>query len=525
MKKKLFYLLLVGILLFPCNVLAYTTDEAVDIFDKISGTTDGEGNRTLILDSLSPNVLDSAGTCEYSKERLLDECPDCYEGYTDEDWENEIKNTEAVCLDEFVISAAKLHMVGVGITLDERISVSVEEGLLVVGVKTGEDSNGNDVFVHTDFRVSYELADHEDREDAHKVAAAFKNSYTLSGPAVINLVYNYGNVHNYFMKNNNLLYGYEHAKNLMTTNNKYEYRFILRGAGSTPTGSGCDLMIGIYSDGALLAVKSVGVGIQTVLTVDKDAEGTPYEKVIKLLSEYLGDGVKVSVDTDSYEVLEDDEYLNYSLNSSLGTEDVKYTAYVATYKIGESEQVFTAVEVAKDKATADELVITAENADTNVMIETESFDVPVDVVVETRDVSKDEKVIEAATKNNLIFGQVFDIKLYSKLDDKSITDISKGVTVYVPVTNLYFVGGTVDVYYINDDGEVEETIPGQVVEVNGKLYVKFVVKHFSVYAIQAMDPSVPSESVPGTGDAIALSMILAGLSFAGIVILKKKQLI
>ena len=73
--------------------------------------------------------------------------------------------------------------------------------------------------------------------------------------------------------------------------------------------------------------------------------------------------------------------------------------------------------------------------------------------------------------------------------------------------------------HITDEDEKGEEFTGEVVEVDGKNYVKFMTYHFSTYAVVS-DSSIINN--PNTGDNIYLSIGLFIISLVIVVLFRKK---
>ena len=102
----------------------------------------------------------------------------------------------------------------------------------------------------------------------------------------------------------------------------------------------------------------------------------------------------------------------------------------------------------------------------------------------------------------------YDIKLFSKLEDKYITKLEDGTfEVKIPIPeNLK--GKDLTVYYVNEDGKVEEY---EVTIKDG--YAIFNTNHFSIYTLgDTKDISTMNEKNPETGDNILLYIVTSIMS-------------
>ena len=112
----------------------------------------------------------------------------------------------------------------------------------------------------------------------------------------------------------------------------------------------------------------------------------------------------------------------------------------------------------------------------------------------------------------------YDIDVVKMRDGGFVKTIENGIDVYLPISGKK-VGDKLTVYHITDN-EKGEGFEGEVVEEDGKLYVKFRTTHFSTYAVAEELSISGSGSIinPNTGDNLGLYIIL-GLSGLGALVL------
>lgn len=525
MKKYLYYLFLMMVLVVPFNVYAATEEEANAIFDKISNKKNEAGIYVIDIPSLEPAELIPEGQCVYTKERLLEECPDCYPDYTDEDFNEMIALNEESCLTNFTHIVIKMHLKNIGITNTQQFSFSTYGNTLTLAVEADEATD-SPTFHERNYLINYTGSSKKDyKDEARKVADKLKNGYTLYGLDVMNAVYHYGGTEANIYNNDLILYKYPEVKDLMQQNKSFDFTVALGGAGCDPTGCGNDGYIGISKDSILLAIKNVGFGLNHTIFVDKTEEGTAFEKAEKLIKDYFDETVTVEVIDDAFDAIENDSYVNNAINKLLGKESGTYVGYYTTVKIDDVQQSIFIVEIEKEALEKkDENVVETTNYEEGIIIESNSYEVPLDIIITAEDAANEENVKKAAKENKLKFKHIFNIKITSPHNNKDITNIKKGVTVYIPVTG-YKEKDKVLVYYIKDNGEIGETIEGTIVKKNNKLYVKFTTTHFSTYGIGEKITEEGSTKVPDTGDNLDLYIALGTAAALGLILIKKKSMI
>ena len=119
------------------------------------------------------------------------------------------------------------------------------------------------------------------------------------------------------------------------------------------------------------------------------------------------------------------------------------------------------------------IFVTSKNYNSDISIETQSADVPLDTSVEAEDVTIKYKG----------FLKAYDIDLYSGIKDEYITQVKDGIIVRIPLLDDYD-KKKLDIYHIAEDGKKGEKYQATVEEIDGKKYAVFTTNHFSIYAIE-----------------------------------------
>jgi len=221
-------------------------------------------------------------------------------------------------------------------------------------------------------------------------------------------------------------------------------------------------------------------------------------------------------DSDWQEILKEDINVDEYLQD---TEDKKYNYELVSVKVGNSviKNNFMILEIPKEKYK--ELVVKSKDKNTGVNIISKGLDVPIDVKIRVEDLKNNKAINNNGIKNNIKFEEIFDISLIRRYDGTFIEQTPSGVEVYIPVSN-YKEDDKLDVYYIKDEVVQDEKIESTVVEVDDKLYAKFIANHFSTYAI-GKDISENNIDVPNTFDGITNSFLIVIVSFIGLIGLLK----
>lgn len=149
---------------------------------------------------------------------------------------------------------------------------------------------------------------------------------------------------------------------------------------------------------------------------------------------------------------------------------------------------------------------------TNIKINSDSFEVPLDSKINANAVDKNSNEYKDIMKKlKLDSGMMFDLKLYSDSLESYVTKLENGkFRVFIPLNEDYL-NKDLKAYYVRDDGFIEIY---DISKDNG--YAIFETEHFSAYTISG------NEFVnPNTGDNIIIWIILLLISIIGLLYLLK----
>ncbi|MCH5167729.1 MAG: hypothetical protein J1F35_07595 [Erysipelotrichales bacterium] len=263
---------------------------------------------------------------------------------------------------------------------------------------------------------------------------------------------------------------------------------------------------------ARIGTGTVSVYKNKVLYIPTNTENTPeaYIKAAKKrLDEYLGQDVKVELAGKRSEI-EGGFYLPPKMNVT----DKQMGDYY--YKITINGVTYDFLIVRDSTKMIINNVVKNIDVDTNVKVETTASDVPSDAVLTVSIVenkSEEHKKITKTIKTELF--QAFDISLYSETLGSNITKTEKGeFKITIPVMDE-LKGKNLMVYYIKDDGSLEE----HPVTLDADGNATFVTTHFSTYILaEAININVPK-----TSDNIIFYITLLSIGIGGIAILREKM--
>lgn len=338
--------------------------------------------------------------------------------------------------------------------------------------------------------VSYlKDVDTKEIEKAKKVLAGFEDSDRLYGLQLINLIYHYGAIEDADYNKETIFARYQDFKKTME---EYpEYKFISNGG----RGGGDSLVreryiqAGMFKDGIMYGIKQVIHHENQILFVDKDSTGNIKEKIEARLNEYFNNKVDVNIEIDDTFSIEDiyatdeisgREWFNNFVNEILGTNGLEFTSYLASIKINDVEMEFIVTEV--PSKYVNNLYVEAYDSTTGVSIKTESYDVPIDAVVNAKDIKNNTNIINNFENDRQTVESAYDISLIKYYNGSFIHKIDKGIEVYLPLDGEYNSNLNYKVYYVSSTNEKEE-YDTEIVTINGKNYAKFVTNHFSSYVL------------------------------------------
>ncbi len=157
-------------------------------------------------------------------------------------------------------------------------------------------------------------------------------------------------------------------------------------------------------------------------------------------------------------------------------------------------------------------VYSSKNNSTNISITSDSGLVPLDTKIDAVELTSGAEYERIINILDLDANVTYDIKLYSDANQKYITKLDDGtfnVTIPVPAE---LEGKNLVVYYVNENGEVEEY---SVTPTDG--FVSFNTNHFSIYTLGYKSGSSSTEELPNTFDSVGNSLIISILSVIGLI--------
>lgn len=536
MKKNYIFKMFIAlsVLLLPMTVDAMSKTEAEAVLNNLKGLKENaDGTCTYYTGTVDYSKLQERH-CSYTYEEYADK-------YKDAEWFQEESEENRKQWYEEEVNRCKQNMVMFAndftyLNLDDatdRMDVLYNKDTNEVTIKKGyvEPYTDPDTGYHYSeyhftvektCKAEFAKVDEKELKKANKVADSFKEEYTLYGLDAITSFYHYGSLGVDFQKPMLTLARFADIKKIMMRNPEYNFVLNNYGLGASPFLVGKDGYLLIIKDNIVYDAIYVGFGFNLLFPVDKDETGTVYEKAEKRIKDHLGKDVKITFDIDNAEIIENEEEFNSIANAAFGVKDGKYKFYDVSFKIEGSmaeEDRITIVEV--DKKMLDKYQVRAEDSKSKVNIYSESAEVPGDATINVEDV-KDKNYVDKATKDSKrsVLG-AYDIELIKYISGDKITEIEKGVDVFMPIKDRK-VGDKLDVYHIKEDGTKGDKYVGEVVEVDGELFVKFTTTHFSTFAVLGEEEKV--ESNPNTsvyGKILTYSIIAGGISL-GLMILSNK---
>lgn len=328
----------------------------------------------------------------------------------------------------------------------------------------------------------------------------------LAGYNTINSYYHYGNIMVNDMYNPNvLLYRFQEVKDLLIDNDQFDYVFSTPVGGTTgPTGANLIGGLIVKKDGVITGFKKITFALDYVFYVDKDDNRDVYVKAQERLNNFFRGKVAVTVD---------------ALN---GEYDQDFDGYFTEITIkGEKYSIFIK-EVSKEQL--DEYEVKAKHKYSGIFMETDSFDVPSDAILDVENKKEDKDVIKAFNAKKFKLVDAYNIDIVKNTNGSLVKEVEGGVVVYIPI-NGKKLGDKIRVFHVTDENIVGDEFEGEVVELEGNKYVKFVAPHFSTYAIgESLTDTVTN---PNTSDNAVYSIImllLSGVVIIGCCVLRFKKL-
>ena len=295
-------------------------------------------------------------------------------------------------------------------------------------------------------------------------------------------------------ENTYALRAFPKLRKIIDKNSDIDFIPYLQFAGESDTSFAYGGVLGLVSDGTVYAVSNdIFLSVAWVVYADEDAEDfiSSTEKRIK---DYLDDSTITNVEI--VERCEEDSGWNScdpTDISSFITADTgltgEYTSNMySVYINGERVDAIWYIFIAKiDSSKIKKPVFDFNDGTTGILISTDST-LPLDTKINATKGT-------ATNINGIVLPEgtlaYYDIKLFSKLTNKYIDQISSGALVYLPLTGNYTEGDKLNIYYIKDDGTIGATIEATIVKIDGTYYAKFSTTHFSTYAVGTKSTPAP----------------------------------
>lgn len=377
---------------------------------------------------------------------------------------------------------------------------------------------------YKEYAVDYEFleADQEIQNKINSYLGKFKESnepedfFTLDDLENINYQYmliKYGD--NIDMINSVVNYTSEIQKLLDYSNIRIKMD-CRAGWGDQFTGGGFGFANFLYNGVIYGTREPIGIKNMNVVYVPNDTKDTreDYIKVaLKRIKEYLKDAKVEITYAGQIEDIDTTDWI-FTLDEILDVDKTLGEYYKITID-GEDLYYF----IAKDSSKMKNPIMQTTDMDTDFKVESEDYNVPLDTKVKVAILNKDKKEYKDILKAlGVNYGLSFSIDLFSDSADSYIKKLDNGkFEVYVPLSNEYKNKELV-VYYINDDGTIEEH---SVRKENG--YAIFETDHFSTYTLTYAD----APKNPATSDNIikyiTFTIISSTLLISSIVIKKTKK--
>ena len=392
------------------------------------------------------------------------------------------------------------------------------------------------------------------KKEALKIAKEIQKDFYVTDRDIINHVINYKTSTSTFFEGNNVTVEFSDIKKAVEANPNYDF-FV--GLEEVRRG---DYFVGleegvtyISRDGIIYSFALHTYGAGTIFYVPKGTSEADYAKVVEQrIKDYIGnDNHTVKVEK-SYATWDDGQtvHKNAVINaetivlSVLGlTEEEYYKKYdtnrakekaklsdpeeasscdewgciaVPVYKLYLDDQELEIGIIEVDDETLNSNGITSsENLATGIIIRTESSSVPLDAMLDIKELELTNEEKNYLNSNGFKEVKAYDLNLFSKILNKYIEKFNVDSEILIPVDKK---NNNLVVVYISDDLTTIEKYDIEYVTLNGKLYMSFKTKHFSNYIIVE-----DTNKNPDTGDNIVMFIGTLMISALGIGILKTKK--
>lgn len=495
--KLLFCMLLgFGLILCPRFIDARTEAEAWDVIFEEVPFVDEKDGCFLDVDSVPYSVLEE-NACSFTYDEYVSRHP-----YSDTYTEEKLQEDYNIDIN-YCKSSLKYHAFS---HISDNVSFLVSEDGKEITATVSHDEGT----VSKTCTLRYSEYDEDVLDTSKEIDKKLDYVYTLYGYDVINSFYHYGSLSNDVWNSNYVMYRFPKIKEVLMDYPEFGYDTSSEaGSGSFHHSSGG--FIKFIKNDILYGVHYYSANYYGMLLVDENEEGTTLDKAQRALENHFGENVDFRFDDEVWDI--DDSGFDLA-NKAFGTTGIDYEGIDVMLFIGDTQFNIGVVEM--DKKAIKDFEVRAKHKGTGVHVYTNSYDVPVDATLEVEDVTKDmDKVFDK--KMYKVYG-AYDIDVVKMRDGGFVKNIENGIDVYLPITGKE-VGDELSVRHITDNGKGEE-FKGEVVEDDGKLYVKFTTTHFSTYAVveELSAGGIGSITNPNTGDNLVLYIML-GLSGLGALLL------
>ena len=501
MKKSYLYLAFTLLVVLPFNVNGLTEDEAIELMGDLPITESG-GSCVFKTNTIPYDVM-KENSCGFTYDEYVKRHP--YKTtYSEDTLRNEYNSDVASCTSLLGNKMFNIYD-GVSLVYDE-----VSEKLNITINYTKEDSTVG--LLEKSCSVQYEEYDEDVLEKAKEVESKLDYNYTLYGYDAINSFYHYGGLRSDIWKQNTIMYRFPKIKEVLMEYPEFGYVTSAGGAVGSFHGNSTGF-IKMYKNDIVYGMHFFDTNYYAMLLVDKDEEGTTLEKAKRALNKHFQNKIEFSFDEDNIYGIDDSGF--DLANKAFGTTGITYNGIDVMMELNGENYNIGVVEM--DKEAIKEFEVRAKDKTTGVSVYTNSFDVPSDATIEVEDRKDEVNSIFDNKKYKVL--NAFNIDVLKTGNGDLVENITDGIYVYMPITGEFKNGQELKVYHITDNDEKGEEFTGEVVELDGKYYVKFKTNHFSTYAAVSEENVIDN---PNTGDSLYLSIGLFIASLVTVVLFRKK---
>ncbi len=379
-------------------------------------------------------------------------------------------------------------------------------------------------------KIDFANVDESIKNEVDEIINSFEDIYTISHLHMINMNYHYGSLPFEGVNDlelNEILFRYSDIKKIIENNKDFNFRVMSNGGYGDEFETTIYATIAVYKDNILYATRIIKLKELKVIYVDKNEEGTLLEKTNEVLNNYFKgenpyrtiEALDCPIDYDDegecpvekeFIIIENDDYFDELVNNDLKSEGTYKYGGILLYGDDEEYDWVMACEVNSELIKNG--IVESTDAENDVSIETDSYDVPLDATIISDDVSDEDYVLLAENDNEINIISAFDLKLFISGKHSYLSAFKFGLYVYFPIVGDFSEGDKVNVVHISHNGVITEVIEGSIVKVGNNLYVKFLTTHFSTFAlttdsveIKNEDIEVPTINIKANNNKLTLS--------------------